>query len=57
MFECLTAFRNLFVRGQTFEGVIADFVIESGTSGDVFVAFVEQVLVPSLKAGSVVVIT
>ena len=37
------------------DGVIADFVIEGGTSGDVFVAFVEQVL-PSLKAGSVVVL-
>ena len=37
-------------------GVIADFVIEGGTSGDVFVAFVEQVLVPSLSVGSVVVL-
>ena len=36
--------------------MIADFVIEGGTSGDVFVAFVEQVLVPSLKVGSVVVL-
>ena len=31
-------------------------MIEGGTSGDVFVAFVEQVLVPSLKVGSVVVL-
>ena len=36
--------------------MIADFVIEGGTSGDVFVAFVEQVLVPSLNVGSVVVL-
>jgi DDE superfamily endonuclease len=44
------------IAALTLDGVLADFVIEGGTSGDVFVAFVEQVLVPSLKAGSVVVL-
>jgi hypothetical protein len=50
-------------RGQTqtliaaisLEGVIADMVIAGGTSGDVFVAFVQEVLVPNLKPGQVVV--
>ena len=44
------------IAASSLSGVIADFVIEGGTSGDVFVAFVEQVLVPSLKVGSVVVL-
>ena len=44
------------IAALSLNGVIADFVIEGGTSGDVFVAFVEQVLVPSLKVGSVVVL-
>ena len=44
------------IAALSLKGVIADFVIEGGTSGDVFVAFVEQVLVPNLKAGSVVVL-
>ncbi len=51
-------------RGQTqtligaisLEGVIADMVIAGGTSGDVFVAFVQEVLVPNLKQGQVVVL-
>jgi transposase len=50
-------------RGQTqtliaaisLEGVIADMVIAGGTSGDVFVAFVQEVLVPNLQSGQVVV--
>ena len=40
------------IAALSLNGVIADFVIEGGTSGDVFVAFVEQVLVPSLNAGA-----
>ena len=44
------------IAALSLDGVIADFVIEGGTSGDVFVAFVEQVLVPNLKVGSVVVL-
>lgn len=44
------------IAALSLNGVIADFVIEGGTSGDVFVAFVEQVLVPCLKVGSVVVL-
>jgi transposase len=50
-------------RGQTqtliaaisLEGVIADMVIAGGTSGDVFMAFVQEVLVPNLRRGQVVV--
>ena len=50
-------------RGQTqtliaaisLEGVVADMVIAGGTSGDVFVAFVQEVLVPNLRVGQVVV--
>lgn len=50
-------------RGQTqtliaaisLEGVIADMVIAGGTSGDVFVAFVQEGLVPNLRQGQVVV--
>jgi hypothetical protein len=50
-------------RGQTqtliaaisLDGVVADMVIAGGTSGDVFVAFVQEVLVPNLKPGQVVV--
>ena len=39
----------------SFEAVIADMVIAGGTSGDVFVAFVREVLAPGLEAGRVVV--
>lgn len=50
-------------RGQTqtliaalsLEGVVADMVMPGGTSGDVFVGFVRDVLVPNLEAGRVVV--
>jgi transposase len=38
------------------DGLIADMVIAGGTSGDVFVAFVREVLVANLKAGQVVVL-
>jgi transposase len=44
------------IAAVSLEGIVADFVIEGGTSGDVFVAFIEQVLVPSLQRGSVVVL-
>lgn len=36
-------------------GVVAMATIEAATSGDVFLAFVEQVLVPALQAGDIVV--
>lgn len=36
------------------EGVIAAMHVEGATTGDVFVAYVEQVLVPVLRAGDVV---
>jgi transposase len=36
-------------------GVIAAMTIEEATDGDIFLAFVQQVLCPALKAGDVVV--
>jgi transposase len=40
----------------TIEGVLASMTIESPTDGDVFVAFLEQVVVPKLQTGHVVVL-
>jgi transposase len=40
----------------TLEGVLAIATIEGATSGAVFVAFVEQVLLPKLRPGHVVVL-
>ena len=37
------------------QGVIAAMTVESPTDGDVFLAYVEQVLSPRLQAGQVVV--
>lgn len=36
-------------------GEIASLTVEGGTSGDVFLAYVEQILIPTLTAGAVVV--
>jgi len=38
------------------EGVLASMTIESPTHGDVFLAFLEQVLVPRLQPGPVVIL-
>ncbi len=40
----------------TLEGVLASMTIESPTDGDVFLAFLEQVLVPRLQPGHVVIL-
>jgi transposase len=40
----------------TTEGVLASMSIESPTDGDVFVAFVEQVLAPRLQPGQLVIL-
>jgi len=40
----------------TLEGVLASMTIESPTDGDVFLAFLEQVLGPKLQPGHVVVL-
>ena len=40
----------------TTEGVLASMTIESPTDGDVFLAFLEQVLVPKLQPGHVVIL-
>lgn len=49
--------RSLTLRcGLTFHGPVADMVVEDGVGGDVFVAYVRQVLVPLLREGQVVVL-
>jgi transposase len=40
----------------TMEGVLASMTIESPTDGEVFLAFLEQVLVPRLKPGHIVIL-
>jgi transposase len=40
----------------TLEGVLASMTIESPTDGDVFLAFLEQVLVPRLQPGHLVIL-
>ena len=40
----------------TTEGVLASMTIESPTDGDVFLAFLEQVLAPKLQPGHVVIL-
>jgi len=48
--------RTLTVLGAiTLHGVLASMTIESPTDGDVFEAFLEQVLGPKLQAGQVVI--
>jgi transposase len=44
-----------FVAALTIAGLTAPLVIDGAMTGDLFVAYVEQVLVPSLAAGDVVV--
>lgn len=44
------------IAAMSLEGVVADLVMPGGTSGEVFEAFVGDVLVPNLKPGSVVVL-
>lgn len=49
--------RNLtLLCGLTSRGPVADLVVEGGVGGDVFVAYVRQVLVPVLREGHVVVL-
>lgn len=43
------------IAALTLRGIDAVMTIEGGTSGDVFTAFVEHVLAPTLRAGDVVV--
>jgi transposase len=44
-----------FVAGLRASGLAAPLVIDGAMNGDLFVAYVEQVLVPELRAGDVVV--
>ena len=44
-----------FVAALRSEGLVAPMVIDGAMNGDVFVAYAEQVLVPTLRAGDVVV--
>jgi len=48
--------RTLTVLGAiTIKGVLASMTIEEATDGDVFLAYLEQVLCPKLEAGHVVI--
>lgn len=48
--------RTLTVLGAiTIQGVLASMTIEEATDGDVFLAYLEQVLCPKLEAGHVVI--
>lgn len=49
--------RTLTVLGAiTTQGVLASMTIEEATDGDVFLAYLEQVLCPKLQAGQVVIL-
>jgi transposase len=45
-----------FVAALRSEGLVAPMVIDGAMNGDLFVAYAKQVLVPTLKAGDVVVL-
>ena len=45
-----------FVAGLKASGIVAPFVLDGPMTGDVFRAYVEQMLAPSLEAGDVVVL-
>jgi len=45
-----------FVAGLRAEGLVAPMVIDGAMNGDVFVAYAQQVLVPTLRAGDIVVL-
>jgi hypothetical protein len=45
-----------FVAALRADGLVAPMVIDGAMNGDVFVAYVEQVLVPTLRAGDVVLL-
>jgi len=43
------------IGGLTVDGLVALMTVEGGTTGDVFVAFIEKVLLPELRRGDLVV--
>jgi transposase len=45
-----------FLAGLRHDGIAAPFVVDAPMDGDIFLAYVEQVLVPSLKDGDVVIL-
>lgn len=45
-----------FVAALRAEGLVAPMVIDGAMNGDLFVAYAEQVLVPTLRAGDIVVL-
>jgi transposase len=45
-----------FVAGLTASGIIAPFVIDGPMNGEMFLAYVEQMLAPALRPGDVVVL-
>jgi transposase len=45
-----------FVAGLTAEGIIAPFVVDGPMNGKMFLAYVEQMLAPTLRPGDIVVL-
>ena len=46
---------STFVAGLRKDGIVAPFVIDRAINGDIFRAYVEQVLVPTLRPGDIVI--
>ena len=45
-----------FLAGLRCDGIIAPFVVDCAMNGEIFLAYVEQVLVPSLQPGDIVIL-
>lgn len=45
-----------FVAGLRADGLVAPMVVDGAMNGDVFVAYAKQILVPTLRAGDIVVL-
>src|SRR3546814_17515639 len=55
LFPDTTLFRSTFTGARRRTGMTAPFVYDGAMNGNVFLAYVEQVLIPTLQAGDVVV--
>jgi transposase len=45
-----------FLAGLRCDGIVAPFVVDCAMDGEIFLAYVEQFLVPSLKPGDIVIL-
>jgi transposase len=45
-----------FLAGLRCDGIVAPFVVDAPMDGDIFLAYVEQVLVPSLRKNDIVIL-